>query len=108
MRKAIAFLSFALLLLAVFDLCLGSVSLPIEAVVRVLCGRATEADSTTQVIVLNFRLPKLLTALLVGVALPTSGMLMQSLFQTPSQVLTSWGLAQVPRSGVPPYCSSVG
>lgn len=83
MRKAIAFLSFALLLLAVFDLCLGSVSLPIEAVVRVLCGRATEADITTQVIVLNFRLPKLLTALLVGVALPTSGMLMQSLFQTP-------------------------
>jgi len=41
------------------------------------------SDSNTNLIILNFRLPKTLTAVLAGVALSVSGLLMQTLFRNP-------------------------
>ena len=83
MRQRVLLFSVTLLLLALLDLFVGGRPLSVESVVRVLCGQELEGDIATRVIVFDYRLPRLLTALLVGIALPTSGILMQSLFQTP-------------------------
>lgn len=73
----------ALLVFAfVVSLAVGSVTIPLDNVLRILVGgvpdRATWAD-----IVLKFRLPKALTALLSGAALAISGLQMQTLFRNP-------------------------
>jgi iron complex transport system permease protein len=71
-----------LVLAFVVSLAMGSVSIPLDNVLRILVGgvpdRATWAD-----IVLKFRLPKALTALLSGAALAISGLQMQTLFRNP-------------------------
>ena len=54
------------------SLTFGSVSIPVRDVLAALTGQATERASWT-VIVLDYRLPKALTALLAGAALGVSG-----------------------------------
>lgn len=76
-------LLFALLLLAfALSLALGSVSIPLEQVVRVLLGG--EGDKASWATILfDFRLPKAVTAALVGAALAVAGLQMQTLFRNP-------------------------
>ena len=70
----------SLLLLAILALLTGSVSLsPIE-VWHTLWG---EGSDTARFIVMDSRLPQLLTAALSGAALAVSGLVMQSLFANP-------------------------
>ncbi len=64
------------------DLWLGSVSIPFEEVVKTLLGSLPD-NETWQVILLDFRLPKALTAVLAGAALGISGLQMQTLFRNP-------------------------
>lgn len=74
----------ALLLLLAFlaSLAMGSVSIPLEEIVTILLGgEASRASWST--IVLNFRLPKAMTAMLAGAALAVSGLQMQTLFRNP-------------------------
>lgn len=72
------------LLLAAFllSLAIGSVTIPLDNVVRILLGgtpdRATWAD-----IIFKFRLPKAIAAVLSGAALAVSGLQMQTLFRNP-------------------------
>ena len=61
---------------------LGSVSIPLEKVVRILFGIPVEKQAWVT-IVLQYRAPKLITALLAGSALAISGLMMQTLFQNP-------------------------
>lgn len=71
-------------LTAVFllNLFLGSVRIPPGEIVDVLLGgEASKASWTT--IVLKFRLPKAVTAVLAGSALAVSGLQMQTLFRNP-------------------------
>jgi len=76
-----------LLLLAVLVLCffinlsLGSISIPIKSIFNSLFG--TIENSTWEVIISDYRLPKALTAILVGSGLGISGLLMQTLFRNP-------------------------
>jgi iron complex transport system permease protein len=63
-------------------LALGSVSIPLEQVVRILLGG--EADKASWATILfDFRLPKAVTAALVGAALAVAGLQMQTLFRNP-------------------------
>jgi iron complex transport system permease protein len=74
----------ALVLIAAFLLvvALGSVSIPLEDILRVIMGgEASKASWTT--IILHFRLPKAITAVLAGSALGLSGLMMQSYFRNP-------------------------
>lgn len=68
-------LSFSLVGLFVLDLCCGSVWIPFH--------RVLEGDSLLSQIVLDLRLPKAITAVLAGVALSISGLMMQTLFRNP-------------------------
>lgn len=74
-------LTVLLLLLFVADILLGSVSLSAGDVVRSLF--AGTVDEQTRALVLHFRLPKALVAVVVGAALSCSGLQMQTLFRNP-------------------------
>jgi iron complex transport system permease protein len=78
------FISFTILLVGFFvmDLISGQVSIPLEEVLKILIGQTSE-KSTWDYIILNFRLPKAITAILVGMGLSISGLLMQTLFRNP-------------------------
>lgn len=80
-------LLFALLLLGLLggfmaNICLGSTLLPFSDVWQSLLGKA-DPDSVIRQIVVDFRLPRAITAILGGAALATAGLLMQTVFRNP-------------------------
>lgn len=68
------------LLLFVMNLCFGSVSIPMKEIGTAIFGGE---GSTYRTIVLDYRLPQAITALLAGIGLSVSGLLMQTLFRNP-------------------------
>ena len=82
-RSAILFSSLSLLTAALFvaDLVIGSVNIPLRDVWAALAGG--DCDPVTAKIVLDIRLTRAVVALLAGVALAVSGLLMQTLFRNP-------------------------
>ncbi|WP_394345995.1 FecCD family ABC transporter permease [Flavobacterium foetidum] len=83
-RNTILFVILALGLLLMFfaSISLGSVMIPVKDVFTSLTGgHATK--STWEYIIINYRLPKAITAVLVGTGLSISGLLMQTLFRNP-------------------------
>lgn len=75
-------LAFVTLMVFVLSLTIGSVLIPTEEIMAVLLGGSASKSSWTT-IVLKFRLPKALTAMLAGAALSVSGLQMQTLFRNP-------------------------
>ena len=75
-------LTLSLLLLLLINISLGSVSIPIKDVFNSLTGDNTSKE-TWDYIIVNYRLPKAVTAILVGMGLSISGLLMQTLFRNP-------------------------
>lgn len=63
------------------NISLGSVNIPLKSIIGSLFGNI---DNTTwDVIITNYRLPKAVTSILVGSGLGISGLLMQTLFRNP-------------------------
>lgn len=60
---------------------MGSLSIPFTSIFSSIIG--TEANSTWSIIIIDYRLPKAITAILVGSGLGISGLLMQTLFKNP-------------------------
>jgi iron complex transport system permease protein len=75
-------LTLSLLLLLVLNISLGSVSIPVKDVFNSLTG-GNSSKETWDYIIINYRLPKAITAILVGMGLSISGLLMQTLFRNP-------------------------
>ncbi len=75
-------LTVSLLLLLLLNISLGSVSIPIKDVLNSLMG-GNSSKETWDYIIINYRLPKAIAAILVGMGLSTSGLLMQTLFRNP-------------------------
>ncbi|WP_310378163.1 iron ABC transporter permease [Flavobacterium sp.] len=75
-------LTLALLLALLLNISLGSVSIPIKEVFNSLTG-TTASKETWEYIIVNYRLPKAIAAILVGMGLSISGLLMQTLFRNP-------------------------
>lgn len=72
-------------MLAIFillNLSLGSVDIPFKSILFTLTGNDIVKESW-QYIILEYRLPKAITAVLVGSGLSISGLLMQTLFRNP-------------------------
>jgi iron complex transport system permease protein len=69
-------------ILFVLNISLGSVSIPFKDILNTLIGN-TAAKESWQTIILYFRLPKAITAILVGSGLSVAGLLMQTLFRNP-------------------------
>lgn len=75
-------LSLGLFGLFVTNICYGSIAIPAKEVLKSLLGQTASKD-TWEYIILNYRLPKAITAVLVGMGLSMSGLLMQTLFRNP-------------------------
>ena len=72
----------AIILLCAISLVHGSVDIPLTNVYAILCGDDGQRESW-KYIVLENRLPQMLTALLAGGALAVSGLLLQTVFRNP-------------------------
>ncbi len=75
-------LSILLLLTFLLNISFGQVAIPFKEVIKSLFGSHTSKE-TWEYIIVNFRLPKAITAILVGIGLSISGLLMQTLFRNP-------------------------
>jgi iron complex transport system permease protein len=76
------FISLVIILICVFilDIFLGSVSIKITDVLKAIFHGGNSDIST---IILKYRLPKAITAMVVGIALSLSGLQMQTVFRNP-------------------------
>ncbi len=72
----------ALVLFFGINISLGSVSIPFKETLNAIVGGEISNDSW-KYIVWNYRIPKAMTAILVGSGLALSGLLMQTLFRNP-------------------------
>ncbi|MFH7013205.1 iron chelate uptake ABC transporter family permease subunit [Flavobacterium sp. FlaQc-52] len=83
-RNTILFLMLGLGLVFMFlaSISLGSVTIPLKEVYTSLTG-GHASKSAWEYIIINYRLPKAITAVLVGTGLSISGLLMQTLFRNP-------------------------
>jgi iron complex transport system permease protein len=75
-------LGIALVFLFLVNISLGAVKIPLSEVFDTLTG-GNASKPVWDYIILNYRLPKAVTALLVGMGLSVSGLLMQTLFRNP-------------------------
>ncbi|WP_396193601.1 iron chelate uptake ABC transporter family permease subunit [Flavobacterium sp.] len=83
-RNTLLFTSLSLLLLLalLLNISFGQVAIPIKETFKSLFGGQAEKE-TWEYIIVNFRLPKAITAILVGMGLSVSGLLMQTFFRNP-------------------------
>lgn len=98
------------------NISLGSIRIPFQDVYTSLTG-GQASKSTWEYIIINYRLPKAITAVLVGMGLSISGLLMQTLFRNPLAGPYVLGLSSGASLGVafvilgasllPPFLSSV-
>lgn len=80
-RKVLFGLILSIIVCFILSLSLGSVSIPFSFIAEYFLGSADEG--VWKNIILNFRIPKALTAILAGSALAISGLQMQTLFRNP-------------------------
>ncbi len=80
-RPFILFLTLSFLTLGLFlaDLAWGSIHISLREIVSVFFGR--EVEGINSEILLNFRLPKAITAIMAGASLSVAGLMMQTLFR---------------------------
>lgn len=76
-------LALAMVLLSVANVLWGSLDIPVRDVWSILCGEEVEGHPAWSIIVLQGRVPQMLTALLTGTALGTCGLLLQTAFRNP-------------------------
>ena len=70
------------LVFAITDLALGTVKIPLPDLLKIV-GGGIASKSSWHTIVIDFRLPKVITAILAGSGLAISGLQMQTLFKNP-------------------------
>jgi iron complex transport system permease protein len=78
----VSILLVSLLLLFLINISQGQISIPFKDVFKSLTG-SQASRQTWEYIIFNYRLPKAITAVLAGIGLSISGLLMQTLFRNP-------------------------
>ena len=81
-RRILLLLSVAIVLLLCGNVCLGSVSIPFKNILSVLTG-GTTGNLGWDYIILHSRIPSAITAMLAGMALASSGLMLQTTFRNP-------------------------
>ena len=82
-QKSILFiiLTGLIILFFFFDLIFGSIRIPFSEIMDTFLG--SKSNSINSEILLNYRLPKAITAILAGASLSVAGLMMQTLFRNP-------------------------
>ena len=86
-------------LLALLNLTVGSVAIPLSEVLDILLGRGSESE-VWQNIVLGTRLPQTLTAIACGAGLAVAGLEMQTVFHNPLAGPSVLGISSAASLGV--------
>ena len=83
-RNTILFTTLTLLLVVslFLNISFGQVAIPFKEIFKSIFGADT-SKATWEYIIINFRIPKAITAVLVGIGLSICGLLMQTLFRNP-------------------------
>ena len=76
-------LAVLMVLLSIANVLWGSLDIPVKDVWQILCGNEIEGHPAWSIIILQGRIPQMLTALLTGTALGTCGLLLQTAFRNP-------------------------
>ena len=76
-------LTVLMVLLSIANVLWGSLDIPVKDVWQILCGNEVEGHPAWRIIILQGRVPQMLTALLTGTALGTCGLLLQTAFRNP-------------------------
>ncbi|MFY0654605.1 MAG: iron ABC transporter permease [Cyclobacteriaceae bacterium] len=82
MRKLFITLCGLLVLVFVLNLAIGSVRIPLTDILNTILGQETDSK-VHEKIILSFRLPRAITAILAGMGLSLSGLFMQTFFRNP-------------------------
>lgn len=72
---------FLLILLFALDLAWGSIDISMRDLIKIMTG--THENDVFKEIILNYRFPKAITAVIAGASLSLAGLLMQTLFRNP-------------------------
>jgi iron complex transport system permease protein len=83
----------------VLELSVGAARVPADAIVNILLGQEVEREAWRR-IVLDFRLPRMLNAIVSGAALGACGLMLQSLFRNPLADPFVLGVTHAGRLGV--------
>lgn len=75
-------LTLLLLLSILLNISFGQVAIPFKEIFKSIFGSSASKE-TWEYIIINYRLPKAITAILVGISLSISGLLMQTFFRNP-------------------------
>jgi iron complex transport system permease protein len=76
--------SVLLMVFAAISLTIGAVSIPLSSIAEILLGTGSAEQATTEAaILLHLRLPRILTACLVGGLLGAAGVAYQGLYRNP-------------------------
>ncbi len=81
-KKLFLWLPISIAVLFLLNISLGSITIPFDEVINILLGNDGSKESWANIII-NFRLPKALAAVVVGAGLSISGLQMQTLFRNP-------------------------
>ena len=76
-------LAVLMVLLSIANVLWGSLDIPVGDVWKILCGNEVEGHPAWSIIVLQGRVPQMVTAMLTGTALGTCGLLLQTAFRNP-------------------------
>nr|WP_288837632.1 iron ABC transporter permease [uncultured Flavobacterium sp.] len=94
-----SYLVIGLFFLFFINISLGSITIPFKEVYHSLSG-SQASKSTWEYIIMDYRLPKAITVVLVGIGLSISGLLMQTLFRNPLAGPYVFGLSSGASLGV--------
>jgi iron complex transport system permease protein len=100
------FLGLLLLTLFLVNISTGAVAIPLSEILKTFFG--SQENNAWAYIVLAFRLPKALTAILVGVALSVAGLVMQTFFANPLASPSELGVSAGASLGVASITLSSG
>ena len=108
-RFTLSMLIYGLISLMAFVICLfiGTVDIPADEVLNVLIGKGASKQSW-EFIIVESRLPAVLTSLLAGAATATSGLLLQTMFNNPLAGPSILGISTASSLGVALVMLSMG
>ena len=83
-RRTLLFglLAVILLLVIALSLCIGAIPLELKTVITAFTN-SSGVDPVLRQIIFDFRIPRIITAMLAGASLATAGLMMQTLFRNP-------------------------
>lgn len=90
-RLVITLVATVTILIALFSITIGSADLTLVEVVAALFG---QGDEYNQIVVWNLRMPRILTAIIGGIALALAGCVFQSVLRNPLASASTLGVSQ--------------